>query len=485
MGYDVSPKGAIDVLKDLKESNTALALIVSETDDQKNVHAAFAPKIIGYLETLLSKEKGIQLVIGLANGQQSVTIQPEGATKHASSEACRPVDHKLVEKHQPTGAVVLIDPGMNDQTLICFDQEYNEVFQPPFITLGHELIHALHFTTGTAADEQAEISHPDYHNYEEEQTIASGDPTENMLRVEHNFTPRFGHNGKDQRFPHLINYPDRIPLSDLAQLTEISAHDIIQANHDIFSDPYNSEVRRMLQGTRAQVKMLVSQSVNLQQRVAELADKVLWDRFSSVDFANIDNNLGQSILLAFFTHKDNQDWTDRVMVEGLMNFASFVDNVGDETLGGFVERHQNGQLGAAIRGDADLRRLILGSPAFAEALNEEEEVHDPVVLLLQANAVFTTAYILRTMDMDDLLEALTIPPEDIIRSADPATILCQQLVVPGWYTHYVSQSQLVSEELFKAIEQRYKVSAGKVKAANRHIQWEKLALGMRILIPKA
>ena len=484
MSYEVSSKGAEDLLKDLKASKKALALSVNEADNQNNMHEGFALKIIGYFETLLSMEKGRLLVITLANGTQTVTIQPEGATKYASSESCQAADHKLAEEQKPTDAIIFIDPGMGDETLTAFDEAYNEIFQPPFVTLGHELIHALHFTTGTAATGKDPITHPDYHDYEEEQTIASGELTENMIRGEHGFPARFGHVGKDQRFPHLVYFPSLTPLAKLAELTYMSAQAIVDANHDIFSDPNNSEVLRMLRGAREHIKTLVAQNVLYQGKVVSLAENVLWDRLSAEDFKDIDDMLGQNVLLAFFAYWDDKDWTNSNMAEGLMAFPELVDSVGENRVGGFVENHQNGPLGAAIHNDSALRRLILDAPPFAQALNEKEEVQDPVLALLKSNATFTQKYILRTMDVDDLLAELAIPAETIIRAANPADILCQHLVIPGWYTHYISETQLVPDELFKALKQRYNVSADKVRAANQQIKWDHLTIGTPILIPE-
>jgi hypothetical protein len=103
------------------------------------------------------------------------------------------------------GSNVKLLKGLRDSEQLSHDANRNLVPAPSFIVYGHELIHALHsknqtrdVATESARYEQGgDLRH--WRNREEHQTIAlsvGNQVTENMLRQEHQITPREGHTGK-------------------------------------------------------------------------------------------------------------------------------------------------------------------------------------------------------------------------------------------------------------------------------------------------
>ena len=80
------------------------------------------------------------------------------------------------------------------------DARGNQISDPVFIFLGHEMIHAHHNQRGRnrrglAATDGA------YSNREEQETVATGALNENQLRAEHGLTARHGSGGVDTRSP--------------------------------------------------------------------------------------------------------------------------------------------------------------------------------------------------------------------------------------------------------------------------------------------
>jgi uncharacterized Zn-binding protein involved in type VI secretion len=85
-----------------------------------------------------------------------------------------------------------------------YDKDGNMIAEPPQVTLGHEMMHAMHNANGTQAPEEADPnppkSEPDI-DREEAQTIGTGSydgsksPTENNLRKDLNLPRRDNHGG--------------------------------------------------------------------------------------------------------------------------------------------------------------------------------------------------------------------------------------------------------------------------------------------------
>jgi hypothetical protein len=84
----------------------------------------------------------------------------------------------------------------------AFDKDGKDLDAPVWEILGHELIHARHNQAGRNLRQLHPTTDASFGNREEEQTIDTGDLTENMLREEHGLKgKRFGHGARDTRSP--------------------------------------------------------------------------------------------------------------------------------------------------------------------------------------------------------------------------------------------------------------------------------------------
>jgi hypothetical protein len=90
-----------------------------------------------------------------------------------------------------------LDAGVGDGDVKVHDAAGNDISDPVYIFLGHEMIHARHIAAG-----EADLGAPADASYdlkEEEITIATGGLTENDLRDEHGLTKRHDHSATDAR----------------------------------------------------------------------------------------------------------------------------------------------------------------------------------------------------------------------------------------------------------------------------------------------
>jgi hypothetical protein len=92
---------------------------------------------------------------------------------------------------------VNLDPNVGDGDLKVHDAAGNDISDPVYIFLGHELIHARHIAAGVV-DTGAPVD-ASYGIKEDETTIATGRLSENDLRSEHGLTKRHDHGGSDTR----------------------------------------------------------------------------------------------------------------------------------------------------------------------------------------------------------------------------------------------------------------------------------------------
>ncbi|GEN13500.1 hypothetical protein SAMN05443572_10213 [Myxococcus fulvus] len=92
-----------------------------------------------------------------------------------------------------SGSIIAIDPRISDASFVAFDGLKNPLVTPLFLTIAHELIHALHNAYGTS---RGMFPLCDYNNREEYETIRGTDLSENTLRAEHRLGVRFGHSGE-------------------------------------------------------------------------------------------------------------------------------------------------------------------------------------------------------------------------------------------------------------------------------------------------
>ncbi|MCP3097309.1 type III secretion system effector protein [Myxococcus sp. K15C18031901] len=109
-------------------------------------------------------------------------------------------------------SLIALHPDICDSSFLALDATINPLPTPLFLTIAHELIHALHNAHGTA---RGQFPMCDYDNREEYETIQGGDPSENALRAEHRLGLRFGHSGlfSGELADYLEDHPQpRIPV---------------------------------------------------------------------------------------------------------------------------------------------------------------------------------------------------------------------------------------------------------------------------------
>jgi hypothetical protein len=149
---------------------------------------------------LLSKPAGRGVVTSLIAAAHTVTIIPSGPrTIGGARRGAGSVEKADGSANSGGDTTILIEAGLTDTNIVCYDPAGNRISAPIFLILGHELIHATHNDAGRNHRERA-ATDAAYPNLEEEETIATGaGPTENKLRAEHGLGVRKGHRLTDTR----------------------------------------------------------------------------------------------------------------------------------------------------------------------------------------------------------------------------------------------------------------------------------------------
>lgn len=174
---------------------------ITETGDDGTVYAGFKAKILTQFGKLLSKPVGRGVVTSLISAGHTVTIVPSGArTIGGARRGAGSVEKPDGTANTGGDSTILIEAGLTDTDIVCFDPAGNRISAPIFLILGHELIHATHNDAGRNHREKAATDGAAYPNLEEEETIATGGgATENKLRGEHGLGVRKGHRLTDTR----------------------------------------------------------------------------------------------------------------------------------------------------------------------------------------------------------------------------------------------------------------------------------------------
>jgi len=177
------------------------SIVISETDEAGNAHAGFRAKVLDYLGKLMSAANGRTLVTSMVNSSHKLTIQPSNGQLLGGGAASTTTDGLVGtdgKKGSGADATIELDPDLNDDTVVVNDKDGNEISDPAYIVLGHEMIHAQHDAEGTNQKHFAPTD-ASYGDLEEEQTIATGDMSENALRDDAGLPHRSGHGGRDTR----------------------------------------------------------------------------------------------------------------------------------------------------------------------------------------------------------------------------------------------------------------------------------------------
>lgn len=132
-----------------------------------------------------------------------MTIRPSAGKIYGGANAIRQTPNTLENADGTSGGgggtIIQIDPNVSDTDIKVHDAQGNEISDPVFIFLGHEMIHAQHNQEGHNRRNQAATDGA-YSNLEEQQTVSGGNGiSENDLRAEHGLTARHGSGGRDVR----------------------------------------------------------------------------------------------------------------------------------------------------------------------------------------------------------------------------------------------------------------------------------------------
>lgn len=153
----------------------------------------FRERMTDCLDMLMTRPAGLELIMRIMDDTETVTITADETQLGTGGDAGR--------ERQSNGtpgpgsdSTVFIPPGLDDEDIVAYDQAGNEISAPVWLILGHELIHAAHNSAGTNARGETWTIDSSYGNLEEEETISTGDLTENDLREQAGVDgPRFGH----------------------------------------------------------------------------------------------------------------------------------------------------------------------------------------------------------------------------------------------------------------------------------------------------
>lgn len=168
----------------------------------------FRLRVLNAVAGLLSRPRGRRLVLDLVASGHRVSIGPSRRVAIlADGGEAASVDRP--GSHTPgVGSDVVIGLDPEWRSVRVYDRSGNVLSDRDVIRVGHELIHARHAVAGTSA-ESLPATDAAYENREEEQTIDTGDLTENDLREEHRVDAapgrpaprRHGHGGSVSPFP--------------------------------------------------------------------------------------------------------------------------------------------------------------------------------------------------------------------------------------------------------------------------------------------
>jgi hypothetical protein len=130
-------------------------LKILETDLNGKATAGFKATMQPKVGLLMSRPKGRELMLGLAAGAHDVTIRPSTGKINGGAQARRGGDGSLEKADGKAGVgsstTVEIDPTCSDDDNKVYDKDGNEISDPVYIFLGHELIHARHNQEGGTA----------------------------------------------------------------------------------------------------------------------------------------------------------------------------------------------------------------------------------------------------------------------------------------------------------------------------------------------
>ncbi len=198
----------IEEIKDAIRDGTGNILIdASSLDDGSYpgpfIAAAFRQRMINCLDTLMTRPAGLEIIMQIMDDTETVTITADETSLASAARTNDALERDDGTAGPGCNTTINIHPDLDDDDLVLFDSNGNDIPAPLWLILGHELIHAAHNSAGrnVRSDESGTtrppVTSPDYGNLEEEQTITTGDLTENDLREQFDIAgPRHGHGGR-------------------------------------------------------------------------------------------------------------------------------------------------------------------------------------------------------------------------------------------------------------------------------------------------
>ncbi len=209
--------------KDLvaKKGNVLVALTKAECGVQTEEEAdQFYLETLSSFARLLGSEGGRALVNKLNDGKHPVVVKPGAQAECGANETTWGKNHPLYEgknvetpsKEQRgtgSGSEVHMILGSKDSDKALRTANGTPLFSPRFITMGHELIHALHNSRGVnranymkneKTDDKTKKLLEDWDDLEEYWTIIKGKLSEQVFRDQYGLSAeRFGHRSFDPK----------------------------------------------------------------------------------------------------------------------------------------------------------------------------------------------------------------------------------------------------------------------------------------------
>lgn len=244
----------LDLYRQIREGSAKLQISGSEE---------FQKMALKHIATLLTRPAGRLLIGSICSLKRKTIIQSAStsATRMYKDDSRIHVLMNFTEKTYP----VCVDPAKR----IVFKEN------PPFLTLAHELIHALHFDwkKNAKTEEESKLDFrsaspdPSYTNLNEQLTISGlADEedllSENLIRCEFNMLPRKGHLSSD--FPSFtpddqasIDVPNERGITRLENAVNLEAWNEIEVLLKAGADPASGFAAAVLDGSTEMIEFMV------------------------------------------------------------------------------------------------------------------------------------------------------------------------------------------------------------------------------------
>jgi hypothetical protein len=176
------------------------SLRIDETDVEGNAFSGFRARVLEMAAKLLSKPDGRRLLCDFLNSGHEVSIRPSSKPIAGGFSTKNPADGRPSRGKPGAGTwtTINVDPSLSETDVKVYDKAGQEIAAPMFVNLAHELIHARHIVLGVNKVKQ-KARNQKFGNAGEEETIKTGELSENDIRAEHGLPERLGHNGVEKR----------------------------------------------------------------------------------------------------------------------------------------------------------------------------------------------------------------------------------------------------------------------------------------------